>query len=97
MNYEFHPIAEAEHLETVAYYESKRAGLGAIYLTEFEATMTTICGFPSRFPVERKPDIQRGKMEKFPFNILFREVSGQVQVLAIAHLRRRPSYWLGRL
>ena len=97
MNYEFHPIAEAEHLETVAYYESKRAGLGATYLTEFESTMTAICGFPSRFPVERKPDIQRGKMEKFPFNILFRDVSGKVQVLAIAHLRRRPSYWLGRL
>jgi len=49
MNYEFHPIAEAEHLETVAYYESKRAGLGATYLTEFEATMTAICGSQAGF------------------------------------------------
>ena len=24
MNYHFHPAAEAEHLETVVYYESKR-------------------------------------------------------------------------
>jgi len=27
MSYCFHPAAEAEHLETVAYFESKRAGL----------------------------------------------------------------------
>jgi len=59
--------------------------------------MTAICRFPGRFPVERKPDIQRGKMGNFPFNILFREISGKIQILAIAHLRRRPSYWLGRL
>lgn len=49
MNYEFHPIAEAEHLETVAYYESKRAGLGATYLTEFESTMTAIVDFQAGF------------------------------------------------
>lgn len=97
MNYEFHPIAEAEHLEIVAYYESKRAGLGVNYLAEFENTIADICELPGRFPIARKPNIQRGKMDKFPFTILFREISGKVQILAVAHLRRRPSYWLGRL
>ncbi len=29
MSYCFHPAAEIEHLETVAYYESKKPGLGA--------------------------------------------------------------------
>ena len=97
MNYEFHPAAEAEHLVNVGYYELKHAGLGATYLTEFETTMKRICGFPGRFPIERKPDICRETMKKFPFTILFREVSGIIQILAVAHLRRRPSYWLGRL
>ena len=96
MNYEFHPIAEAEHLEIVAYYESKRAGLGVTYLAEFELTMKSICGFPNRFQIVKNPDIRRGKMDKFPFSILFRENSGQIQILAIAHQRRRPSYLLGR-
>jgi hypothetical protein len=31
VNYSFHPAAEEEHLETVAYYESQQAGLGATY------------------------------------------------------------------
>jgi hypothetical protein len=30
MSYFFHPAAEAEYLEAIAYYESKRAGLGAL-------------------------------------------------------------------
>ena len=46
MNYVFHPAAEAEHLETVAYFESKRAGLGALYLAEFEKIMAMVCESP---------------------------------------------------
>ncbi len=39
MSYFFHFAAEAEHLESVAYYELKRPGLGAMYLAEFENIM----------------------------------------------------------
>ncbi len=57
MIYYFHPAAEAEHLETVAFYESKRPGLGASYLAEFERILTSICEAPHRYPIEIKPDI----------------------------------------
>ena len=43
MTYEFHPEAEAEHLETVAFYETQRAGLGASYLAEFESILELAC------------------------------------------------------
>ncbi len=97
MNYYFHPTAEEEHLDTVAYYESKRPGLGATYLVEFENILEDICDNPHRYPIELKPDIQRRRMEKFPFTVLFRSVSGSIQILAVAHNRKRPIYWLGRL
>ena len=42
MSYFFHPVAQTEHLESVAYYETKRAGLGASYLTEFETIMSAV-------------------------------------------------------
>nr|VFK42311.1 MAG: hypothetical protein BECKTC1821E_GA0114239_101823 [Candidatus Kentron sp. TC] len=97
MKYIFHPAAESEHLETVAYYESQRKGLGADYLTEFESAMADICATPRRYPIARKPNIRRGRMKKFPFSILFREIFGSVQLLAVAHHRRHPEYWIGRL
>jgi plasmid stabilization system protein ParE len=96
MNYFFHPAAEAEHLESIAYYESKRPGLGATYLAEFEQLITVICEVPHRFPIEKQPDVRRIVMQKFPFAILYREFLNSVQILAIAHHRRRPQYWLGR-
>jgi len=97
VSYQFHPAAEAEHLETVAYFESKRPGLGASYLAEFEMVMSSVCASPHRYPIERRPDIRRIRMKRFPYFVLYREVSGTIQVLAVAHHRRRPNYWLGRL
>ena len=43
MSYLLHPAAEAEHLESVAFYESKQPGLGAAYLAEFENVMKRVC------------------------------------------------------
>lgn len=96
MSYSFHPAAEAEHLESVAFYESRQAGLGASYLTEFEKTMIRVCEAPHRYSVEKQPNVRRARMKRFPFTIFFRESSSTVQVLAIAHNRRRPRYWFGR-
>ena len=97
MSYLFHPAAETEHLESVAFYESKQPGLGAVYLAEFENVMKRVCEGPDRYPIEMEPDIRRIRMNRYPFTVLYREKDGIVQVLAVAHQRRRPQYWLGRL
>jgi toxin ParE1/3/4 len=72
VTYAFHPDAEREHLDAVAYYEDRQAGLGAEYLNEFERTMQGVCSSPNRFPVEKSPDIRRVGLTKFPYWILFR-------------------------
>ena len=96
MTYRFHPAAEAEHLETIAQYETRMAGLGSRYLAEFERTVERVCGDPERYPIDREPDIRRAYLRRFPFTILFREMEGHVEILAVAHHRRRPSYWIVR-
>jgi hypothetical protein len=97
VSYFFHPAAAVEYLESVAYFESKRAGLGALYLSEFEQLLQIVCKSPHRYPIEKQPNIHRVQMRRFPFTIFYREVSGFIQVLAVAHHRRLPLYWLGRL
>jgi len=97
VNYVFHPDAEVEHLESVAYYESKMPGLGASYLSEFEKVLTNVCQFPQRYPTERIFNIRRIQLQQFPFTVHYRLSRTEVQILAVAHHRRRPQYWLGRL
>lgn len=96
MIYLFHPAAEADHLESIGYFESKCPGLGASYLAEFESIMAKVCESPQRYPVEKPPDVRCIRMNRFPYAVLYRQVSGVVQVLAVAHHRRRPNYWLDR-
>lgn len=96
MKHVFHPAAEAEHLEHVAFYESRQAGLGARYLDEIEVAIALICEAPQRYPIEGAAGLRRLHLRQFPMTLIFREVEGEVQILAVAHKRRRPAYWLRR-
>ena len=97
MNYFFHPAAEAEFLESVGYYESRVPGLGGAFIEEVEAMATLIGESPKVWQVEQEPDIRRAPLHRFPLSIVYREQSDVFQILAVAHDRRRPQYWLGRL
>ncbi|MGH8475011.1 MAG: type II toxin-antitoxin system RelE/ParE family toxin [Methylococcales bacterium] len=97
MNYFFNPKARLEHLEHVAYYESRQQGLGARYLASFDAAMDKICDAPHRYKIEFPPNIRRYRVPGFPYNILYRQVGAEVEVLVVAPHRRRPDYWLDRV
>ncbi|MGQ0698864.1 MAG: type II toxin-antitoxin system RelE/ParE family toxin [Panacagrimonas sp.] len=97
MIYRFHPVAETEHFQTIQFYESRSAGLGGDYLQEFEQVMEHVVEAPHRYRIERKPNIRRASLTRFPYKVIYRELEGYVQVLAISHKRRRPAYWAGRL
>ena len=92
----FHPEAEAEHLETVAYYEARRPGLGVHYLAAFEQVLKAVGADPHRFRIVQEPDVRRAPLVRFPLSIIFREKSGRIEVLAVAHHKRRPAYWIAR-
>jgi plasmid stabilization system protein ParE len=97
MSYDFHPDAAKEHLDAIGFYAWQQSGLGAVYLTEFEQMMAKVLMMPRRYRVERQPDIRTVSLLKFPYRVIFREVAGEVQILAVSHKKRRPDYWLGRL
>jgi plasmid stabilization system protein ParE len=97
VNYFFSEAARAEHLEQVAYYEERRAGLGARYLAAFDVAMNQACAHPERYPVEHPAGIRRVRIPGFPFNVLYRAVRDGIEVLALAPHRRRPGYWLERV
>lgn len=97
MNFEFHPAAETEFLESVGFYESKVQGLGTAFIDEFEVVIALICEAPAQWKIEREPDIRRALLHRFPFSVIYRQKGSLVQVLAVAHDRRRPQYWIKRL
>ena len=96
MTFWFHPEAEAEHLETVVYYETRRAGLGVLYLAAFEQALESVRDNVHRYRIVHEPDIRRVPLARFPLSIIFRETGERIEILAVAHHKRRPAYWIAR-
>jgi len=59
--------------------------------------MVNVALTPHYYRIKRKPSIRRVSLRRFPFKVIFRDVEGVVQILAVSHKRRRPDYWLNRL
>jgi toxin ParE1/3/4 len=81
----------------VAHYEEIQAGLGRRYHSEFQKVLALVCASPDRSRIVLAPDTRRAMFKVFDFDLVYREVDGMVQVLAIAHHRRQPGYWVARL
>jgi hypothetical protein len=96
-----HPKATEELLAAVAYYEEQRAGLGVLFDTEIMAALADARAWPGAWPPDRgskqDPRIRSRTVAHFPFRIIYIVSDGTLVVLAYAHRRREPSYWLSRL
>jgi hypothetical protein len=36
-------------------------------------------------------------VNRFPYFVVFRDLPRKIQIVAVAHAKRRPSYWANRL
>lgn len=100
MRVAFHPLAAAELAEAVAWYESRSSGLGAVLIDNVERAVVSISEAPTTWPLW--PDlgdetrIRRFLLSRFPFGIAYRLRKETVEIIAFAHLKRRPGYWKKR-
>ena len=91
--------ADAELTEAVRWYEMHRAGLGADFLAAVDEAMARIeenTRTGARVPGVEDQAIRRVFVRRFPYNVVYMELAGRLHVLAVAHDRRRPAYWVGR-
>ena len=49
------------------------------------------------YPKTTDPDIHREGLKRFPLHAIYRVQATRIVVLAVAHQRRRPDYWVGRI
>jgi toxin ParE1/3/4 len=97
VSYSFLREAEFEYLQAIRFYEDQRAGLGSRLIAEFERTMQIAEERPLGWKIVEVSGIRRLDLRRFPYAIFYRvDSSGELQVTAFAHHRRRPGYWLSR-
>ena len=82
------------------WYESHRSGLGVEFLEAVDEAVTRITEMPrmgSPVPGVADAAIRRRAVRRFPYHVIYLELRDRLQVLAVAHDRRRPGYWAGRV
>jgi hypothetical protein len=97
VNYSLHPAAVLEHEEQANWYDARVPGLGDRYNAALVSVVSRICESPRSFRIGTMPGIRVAVLRDFPFNVMFRETSREIQILAVAAHRKRPGYWLGRI
>ncbi len=91
----FNPLAEAELFEAARWYDERSPGLGAAFVDAVRDATNLVLEAPQRWRLIR--GTRRYLMGRFPFAVVYRETTDeQVEVVAIAHLKRRHRYWAKR-
>lgn len=94
--YELHPLAEEEMNEAARFYEGRLSGLGDDFLDEFERCVSQIVSYPESG--QRCYEyFRRSLIARFPFSVVYELLPNGILIVAVAHQRRRPGYWRGRI
>ena len=96
---EFHPEAVLELEEALYWYDQQDVpGLALRFAQEVQRVVHLISEHPEigrRWGLEDDEDVRRFPTSDFPFHVVY-TARVRLVVLAIAHQRRRPVYWLHR-
>ena len=92
--------AVIEIAEAAAWYGARQPGLDTESLNEVERVLPLLAEQPESFPLlletPEEFSIRRALLPRFPYALVFIDLPAQVRLLAVAHLRRQPGYWLNR-
>ncbi len=87
--------AEEEIVKAASYYQQQSSGLGIDFICEVRKTCNLISEYPKASPKVRN-NIRRKLVRRFPFAVLYEIDTDSILVIAVAHQRREPGYWVGR-
>ncbi len=65
-------------------------------MEELDRAIEKIGAFP-RVGVPHIAETRPYLMKRFPFALVYREIRQTLEVVAIAHTRRKPGYWKSRV
>lgn len=93
---EFLPEALREIDDAFEWYFERSVQAAEAFVRETTSAFALIASSPTVWP-RYEAGTRRYVLRKFPYNIIYREMPGGIEVVAVAHHKRRPQYWRRRL
>jgi plasmid stabilization system protein ParE len=95
MKIEFLESAQTELDQAFEWYEAQQKDLGVQFLNEFDAAIRRIATYPESYILIEK-NVRRCLVKRFPYGVLYGIDADKIIVIAVAHLHRKPDYWIDR-
>lgn len=92
MNVRFSATGLIELREAVEFYEQQQHGLGERFLSEVEKTVERIHDHPETW-ARVSLRVRRCLVNRFPFALFYHQDGADLEILAVADLRRDPTRW----
>jgi len=92
---EFHPEAVLEAQAARAWYAERSEQAGIAFVGALGLAVQALADAPLAWP-EYLHATRRFLLRRFPFLVVYRVSGNLIQVIAVAHGRRRPGYWRER-
>lgn len=90
------PEADWELSEGAIFYTREtNADLGLAFILEYERALALLCAHP-HLGAPWRNNRRRFPLRKFPYSIIYYVRDEELRVIALAHHRRKPTYWTGR-
>jgi|SRR6516165_10383480 plasmid stabilization system protein ParE len=93
---DFHPRAVAEARAAWRWYARRSPATAARFLSQLDHAMAQIAAGPQQWPAYLR-GTRMYRLARFPYLVVYRELPGIIQVIAVAHTSRRPGYWQRRV
>ena len=90
------PEADWELSEGAIHYAREaNAEVGLAFILEYERALALLCAHP-HLGAPWRNNRRRFPLRKFPYSIIYYVRNEELRVIALAHHRRKPTYWTGR-
>lgn len=96
LDFRFHPEARQELLEAAQYIANDDPRESELFNQAFEQSLDWARSQPLIFRCFES-DFRKIKVGKFVYSLVFRVSGDEIQILAIAHMSRKPGYWKDRV
>jgi plasmid stabilization system protein ParE len=91
-----HPQAEAEIDEAFEWYWARSESAALDFDEEVREAFSTLRRAPGMCAPYLR-GTRRVMLNRYPYFIVYRELLYEIQIVAVAHAKRRPGYWSNRL
>jgi plasmid stabilization system protein ParE len=92
----YHPKASEEIDEAFNWYAMRSARAADGFFEELYTCVKNVRRQPRLFS-SYLHGTRRILLDRYPFSIVFRELPPKIEIVAVAHAKRRPGYWAKRL